>query len=350
VLDLEDTENLENKQLEGIGRLPLLRYLGLAGTHITQLPQQFMALEQLTTLDLRRTTVTRLAVFNDTKLVSLLADQLQITPAEMRRMQNLEELSKVVLDRPLASELAGHANKLGLLRMLGIRFRTWQGVKRFLEELGKSNLQSLLLDNYLHPMLDLLAGSWAQNLRKFELRITECPLQVPQEIASLIALTHLHIHVEAVDAQAVRALGSLPKLVLLKLESNASPSILTVSDKEGFQCLKVLWYKCPYGDRKGLQFEAGAMQQLQRLRLDLDARGIVVPKHDDFDFGIQHLPCLVQVHAVIDWKNTLTPSIVEAAEAGIRERVSGHPRSPVLELGRRSHRPSRRDRFSPSRQ
>jgi thiol-disulfide isomerase/thioredoxin len=346
VLDLEGTENLENKQLEGIGRLSLLRYLGLRGTPITQLPQQFMALEQLTTLDLRRTTVKRLPVFNDTKLVSLLADQLEITRTEMRRMQNLEELSKVVLDRPLASELAGHVNKLGALRMLGIRFSPWQSqsdsyrqvVKCFLEELGKSNLQSLLLDNYLHPMLDVLAGSWAQNLQKFELRIRGRPPQVPQAIASLIALTHLHIHVEAVDAQAVRALGSLPKLVLLKLESNASPAILTVSGKEGFQRLKVLWYKSPYGGGKGLQFVAGAMPQLQRLRLDLDARETVVPKHDDFDFGIQHLPCLVQVHAVIDWNNTLTPSTVEAAEARIRERVSRNPRSPVLELGRRSHR------------
>jgi thiol-disulfide isomerase/thioredoxin len=93
------------------------------------------------------------------------------------------------------------------------------------------------------------------------------------------------------------------------------------------------------GGGKGLQFEAaGAMPQLQRLRLHLDAWETVMLKHDDFDFGIQHLACLVQVHADIDWTNTLTPTMVEAAEARIRERVSRNPRSPLLELRRRNHR------------
>ncbi|OEL26061.1 Disease resistance protein RPM1 [Dichanthelium oligosanthes] len=346
VLDLEDTKDLENKQLEGIGHLSLLRYLGLAGADVTKLPQQIMALEQLTTLDLRRTRVIRLPGFRDTKLVSLLADELVLTPREMRRMQNLEELSKVRVgpDGSLANELAGHVNKLGPLRMLGIRFshlhrynqNDRQGVKRLLEELGKSNLEFLLLDNYHHPLLDLLVGSWSQNLRNFDLRIRGCLPQVPQEIASLIALTHLHINVEAVEAEAVRALGSLPKLVLLKLDSNTSPS-LTLSIKDGFQCLKVLCYNSQYGGGKGMQFEVGAMPQLRRLRLDLDAQE-TMPKHDDFFFGIKNLPCLVHVHATIDWKKTLARSEVEAAEAQIREQVSRNPNNPVLELNRRRQR------------
>ena len=149
VLDLEDTKGLENQRLESIGHLSLLRYLGLGGTDVTKLPQQIMTLEQLTTLDLRRTRVRKLPVLcRDTKLVSLLADELAITRTEMRRMQNLEELSKVLMgpDGSYASELAGYVNKLGPLRMLGIRFSRLQGhsaadrleVKRLLEELGKS--------------------------------------------------------------------------------------------------------------------------------------------------------------------------------------------------------------------
>jgi disease resistance protein RPM1 len=348
LLDLEDTKGLENKRLEGIGHLSLLRYLGLGGTDVTKLPQQIMELEQLATLDLRRTRVRRLPVLcRDTKLVSLLADELAIMPTQMRRMQNLEELSKVLMgpDGSLASELAGHVNKLGSLRMLGIRVSHMQrhsaadrqGVMRFLEELRKSNLQSLLLDNYPHPLLDLLVDSPAHNLRKFELRIRGCLPQVPQEIASLIAVTHLHINVEAVEAQGVRALGSLPNLVVLRLDLNSSPS-MTVSSNDGFQCLKSLWCNSQYGGGKGMQFEAGAMPQLRRLRLELDARG-TRSKHDDFDIGIQHLPSLVQVHATIDWTNTaLTASEVEAAENQIREQVSRSPNNPVLELNRRRQR------------
>lgn len=348
LLDLEDTKGLDNKRLEGIGHLCLLRYLGLGGTDVTKLPQQIMALEQLATLDLRRTRVRRLpALCRDTKLVSLLADELAITPREMRRMQNLEELSKVLMgpDGSLASELAVHVTKLGPLRMLGIRFSHMQrhsagdrqGVMRLLEELRKSNLQSLLLDNYPHPLLGLLVDLSTHNLRKFELRIRGCLPQVPQEIASLTAVTHLHINVEAVEAQGVRALGSLPNLVVLRLDLNSSPS-MTVSSNDGFQCLKSLWCNSQYGGGKGMQFEAGAMPQLRRLRLELDARG-TRSKHDDFDIGIQHLPSLVHVHATIDWTNTaLTASEVEAAENQIREQVSRSPNNTVLELNRRRQR------------
>jgi len=220
VLDLEDTKGLENKRLESIGDLCLLRYLGLGGTDVTKLSEQIMALEQLTTLDLRRTRVRRLPkLHRDTKLVSLLADELVITRTEMRRMQNLEELSKVLMgpNGALASELAEHVNKLGPLRMLGIRISHMQRhsatdqqvVKRLLEELGKSNLQTLLLDNYPLALLDLLVpySSLAHNLQKFELRIRGCPPTVPQEIASVTAITHLHINIEVVEEQAVRALG-----------------------------------------------------------------------------------------------------------------------------------------------
>jgi disease resistance protein RPM1 len=98
---------------------------------------------------------------------------------------------------------------------------------------------------------------------------------------------------------------------------------MAVSTKYGFQCLKVLWLNSQYGGiiGKGIHFEAGAMPQLRRLRLELDAQG-ARSKHDDFELGIQHLLSLVQVHATIDWMNTtLTSSEVDAAEAKIREQV-----------------------------
>ncbi|KAJ1277117.1 hypothetical protein BS78_05G269900 [Paspalum vaginatum] len=349
VLDLEDVQGLELKQLESIGHLSLLRYLGLGGTNVTQLPPEIMALQQLTTLDLRRTRVRRLPQFKDTKLVSLLADELTILPRQMKGMQNLEELSKVILghEGSFPDEVARLVRDLRCLRMLGARFGNLncenktdrQGVKRFLEEAGKSNLQSILLDNYLHPLLDLLAGPWANNLAKFELRIRGCLPQVPWEIASLIGLTHLQINVEAVEGQAVRALGSLPKLVLLKLESNVSSS-LTVTKDDGFQCLRVFWYtNSRYGGGVGLKFEGGAVPRLKRLRLDFNAWEPMPSNDDGFDFGIRNLTCLEQIHATIDWMNTtLTASEVKAAETRIREQVSGHSNNPVFELNRRRKR------------
>lgn len=346
VLDLQDTKGLENKQLESIGHLSLLRYLGLGSTDVTQLPPDIMALELLTTLDLRRTSVRHLPELRDKKLMSLLGEQL-ILVRGIGGMQKLEELSKVLVgpDGSSADDMARLVRDSGRLRMFGVRFSHLhghngsdrQGVGQFLEEVGKSNLQSLLLDNYPHLLLDLLVlvDSWAHKLRKLELRIgldADAPILL-QEMASLTALTHLHISVEAVEAHTVRALGKLPKLVVLKLESKTSPC-LTVNSEDGFLCLKVLWYNSRYGSGIGLRFDEGAMPQLQRLRLVLDARET---RHDDdFDFGIQHLPHLSKVHAIIDCMSTsLTASEVEAAEAHIREQVRRNQNSPVLEVNRR---------------
>jgi disease resistance protein RPM1 len=115
-----------------------------------------------------------------------------------------------------------------------------------------------------------------------------------------------------------------------------------VSSKDGFQRLKVLWYNSQYGGGMGLHFVTGAMPQLRRLRVDLDARG-TLSKYDDFDIGIQHLPCLVHVHATIDWMSTtLTPSEVDAVEDEIRNKVSLYPNNPVLELNRKMQRPVRK--------
>lgn len=285
VLDLEDTKGLENKQLESLGRLSLLRYLGLGGTNVTRLPEQILALQELTTLNLRKNKVNTLPQFKGTKLVSLLADQL-IIPDGMGQMQELEELSKVLLgpDGSPAEHMAGLVLELRRLRSLGVRFsrlhgkndKDRHGLKHFLEEVANSKLQSLLLDNYQHHLLGILIDSWANKefdyLHKFELRIGDRFKHLPQEIASLIALTHLHIDVEAVEEQVISALGKLPVLAVLKLYSYTSPSF-TVSSKDGFQCLKVLCYNSQYGSGMGLHFDPGAMPQLRRLRVDIDAQG-----------------------------------------------------------------------------
>lgn len=338
VLDLEGTKGLEERQLESIGCLSLLRYLGLRRTEVTSLPQELMALKHLSFLDLRGTTVKRVAEW--TKLVTLLADNLVI-PREIEGMPNLEEVSKVLQghDGSLPHEVAGFVNKWRQLRVLGVKFGRLnhhhetdrQGVKHFLEEVVKSNLQFILLDNYLHQLLDVLVDSWAHkrpyHLRKFELRIGGCLQQVPKNIASVIALTHLHIRVSQVEEEGVRALGSLPNLVLLKLHSETS-SRLTMSSNDGFLCLKVFWY---VGNWMGLRFQERAMPQLRRLVLHPNAEEAI----PDFHFSIQHLLYLVQVRATIDWNDTLAASGVEAY---IREQVYKNPNHPALELSRREQR------------
>lgn len=60
VLDLEDTGDLENAHLVDICGLLWLRYLGLKGTPISELPPQIGILQHLETLDVRNTMVSEL--------------------------------------------------------------------------------------------------------------------------------------------------------------------------------------------------------------------------------------------------------------------------------------------------
>ena len=340
VLDLTDGKGLENEQLESIGRLSLLRYLGLGGTKVTKVPQQIMKLDHLSTLDLRQTKVKKLPESEGSKLVSLLANGLTI-PRGIGGMESLEELSTVCLrgNALFHEDMIGLVHRLRGLRMLGVKFSNITeeeevGLKYFLDELGRSNLKFLFLDEYPHHLLGLLLDVWTHIrsgcLQKFELRMDwlhffRYPERVPQTISFLEDLTHLHIGVLVVEAQGVRALGSLPKLVVLKLYSYNSPRF-SVSSKDGFQCLKVFWYCCEHGTASGLQFDAGAMPHLRRLLLDINASAT------DFVSGIWHLSCLIQVRGTIYCGSTSTAS---ALEDSIRDQVSENPNKPLLELNRK---------------
>jgi hypothetical protein len=340
VLDLEDTKSLDDQQAERIELLSLLRYLGLGGTNITKLPHQIMALKHLATLDLRRTKVKELPSFGNKKLVSLFAPFLTI-PRGMRGMEELEELSEVLLghdfllnlDGSHVDDVAGLVNKSSRLRVLGIKFGYLAEIEaermnHFLKEVGESKLLSLSLDGYPCDSLALLVKCWAdkrpQELQKFELRMSDCLPLVPLEMASIEALTHLHIQVKVVEAQDVCTLGNLPNLVLLKLYSEESTQErLSVSSKDGFPCLKVFWFRSSYFHGMGLRFEAGAMPRLQRLKMEFNARKTKF-FYRNYDFGIQNLCCLQHVRAIILCKHAKDPE-VKAAETSIRDQVSRIP-------------------------
>ncbi|TVU24758.1 hypothetical protein EJB05_27212, partial [Eragrostis curvula] len=329
VLDLEDTKTVDDHQLESIGLLFLLRYLGLGGTNVTKLPEKVMELKQLSTLDLRRTSVMELQAVGGTELVCVLADGL-IIPREIGEMTQLEELSTVSLQ---PDDAAGLVNKSMKLRMLGVTFgyvyiptkTNRQGIKRLLEEVEKSKLHSFFLDDYPCDSVGLLVKHWANkrphHLKKFELRMSDYLRVVPQKMASLIALTHLHIRVRELEAHVICALGKLPNLVLLNLFSRrGTQGRLTIGSKDGFGFLKVFCFSCSIFLGMGLQFEEGSMPQLRRLRIDISPKE-TKSAYSDFDFGIQHLYSLVHVHAIIRCKHA-TVSEAEEAVAAIRNQVS----------------------------
>lgn len=347
VLDLQDIVDLGYDQLKSIGSLSLLRYLGICGTdRIIELPRQITALENLTTLHSKQTSVA-LNAFRSRKLVSLLADGVVIWRG-MKKMKELEELSTITVDcRDSLYALAEIVNKWKKLRVLGAKFfdtidvyseTNRLAVIRFLKEVGKSNLHSLTFDDYPVFFLDLLIDCWSytwpHHLHKFELRLYDpCLVEVPKEMGFLIYLTHLHITVATVEAEGLNAFGMMPNLVLLYIYSNyGNRKRCTISKKVGFERLKVFYLTC-YGDGEMcLQFEPESMPQLRRLWLHFNP-SLTKYRFDDFSFGIQNLSCLVEVRATIFcWEAKVSDAM--AAEAAIMEQVSQNSNNPLLAFSR----------------
>ncbi|KAJ1290434.1 hypothetical protein BS78_02G242800 [Paspalum vaginatum] len=90
VLDLEDTDNIENDDLKHIGELHHLRYLSLRGTNISKLPSSLRNLRYLETLDIQNTNVTQLpgAITKLEKMRYLVAG-IDFTKDLMQKMRDL---------------------------------------------------------------------------------------------------------------------------------------------------------------------------------------------------------------------------------------------------------------------
>jgi Leucine-rich repeat (LRR) protein len=165
-----------------IGRLSVLRYLGLEGTGLSLLPPKILELEHLETLDLRRTDLTMLPMFKikSMNLVSLLVDKIQLTEG-LGEMKGLQELPTgyIGVDCNMLAKMVSQSKQL---KMFGVRFAQVEkesdrkGLMDLLGVIANSNIQSLCLDNLSASILDSMLVCWANkrphNLQKLQLRIS----------------------------------------------------------------------------------------------------------------------------------------------------------------------------------
>ncbi|KAM0821494.1 hypothetical protein ACQ4PT_072171 [Festuca glaucescens] len=348
VLDLGDTRNLKNHHVKGIGGLVLLRYLGLERTGINELPEDIGKLEQLETLDLRGniglTTFPASAV-NLRELRHLLVKVDATNIWEMPKLQ--QALTIHVESSSSLGNVVELLRKSEQLRTLGISMGTFVPTKTnlvsFLDEVVKSKVQFLNLDyrfpgsKAIHKLVDSWEKVTAQLETKFEPRrffLTISYLygsRVTHNMSSLASLTHLDIYLDEANAEDLLVLEGLTNLVLLTFLAMDCYVIGRFIIKGGiFPFLKVFSFRV-MNSWMGLEFEKGAMPQLQRL-----GRGFHVLNQggqEYRDIGIEQLACLTRVHAVTFCKEA-TVSEVEAVEGAIRDKVSEIATKPILELSR----------------
>lgn len=214
VLDLEGCEfEGSNYNIEHLGKLFLLRHLGLRGTKASQIPKDIGNLKFLQILDLKGTWIRELpsSVARLDQLLCLYAEPDTIIPKGMGNLTSLEELSKVSVSK--SPSLMKELNRLAELRVLDILLK--QGMTSQSSE--KDLVESLCILNKLqtlrifgdHSDLDFMTEGWTPppNLQRF-VTIDGWYSVLPTWISNAENLSELQIGVrELWRGRACRASG-----------------------------------------------------------------------------------------------------------------------------------------------
>ncbi|TVU43275.1 hypothetical protein EJB05_09730, partial [Eragrostis curvula] len=343
VLDLEDAESLENRDLEDIGRLFNLKYLGLGGELVTSLPESIGDLQSLETLEMRRTEVRKLpqAASGLKKLVRILAQNLDDIPGGVEEMQHLQKVTMLSVNSRRSLNLVAELAILGQLRSLGVKWCFHDDLGSGIEDIrndfvssvnkaSEYNITSLSIHSNEACSLSFLAESWVppyllQKLVMIPSISSDLP-RIPEKIASCRGITYLEIAVNLDRDNDILIIADLPALTILKLYATGKP----ITIKQGFGCLEVFSFQ-RLEDELGLTFEEGAMPLLRKLRLRFKL--LSEQQKAGFHCGLPCLSSLQRVIATIDCNGAKVSDVVSVEDA-IKEEIHAHKKHPMIELGR----------------
>nr|UBY06938.1 NBS-LRR disease resistance protein [Dasypyrum villosum] len=343
VLDISSFQVLRVLDLEGsdvsdvgyVGKLLHLRYLGLNGTHIKDLPMEIGKLQFLLTLDLGGTKIKVLpsSVVQLRRLMCLYVDYGMKLPSGIGNLTSLEVLDDLGLsdsdvDLDFVKEL-GHLTKLRVLRL---------DCDCFDESLGKALEQSIsnihkldYLDVYVNRgLINCLSKDWVPppQLRRLVFRSMSSWFEtLPSWInpSSLPLLSYLNITVFKVRSEDIQLLGMLPALCVLRVMDYSQFQGEDVVEMPVLSCgalfpCAIEYYFYGIGVLPSM-FPPGAAPRLKHLRFSFRAKWI---SHENIDLGMRHLPSLQQVSVDIIQKGA-SEREVDEAKAALREAAEDHP-------------------------
>ncbi|KAF0918875.1 hypothetical protein E2562_026710, partial [Oryza meyeriana var. granulata] len=271
VLDLESSAKLQNSYLNNIVDLFQLRYLRIAASSITHLPEQIGELQFLETLDLCRTWIRKLpaSIVKLRRLNCFCANGSQL-PDGVGKMQSLQELSGITVYDECSTNSLLELGSLNNLRTLKLTWNIHESRKdrthytdTLASSLGKlvsSSLKSLSIIRGPFSA-DISFDSWSSSPHLLEeLYIPKCCFQrIPEWMASMNNLYRLCIRAKQVTQEILQILGDLPALLDLELHSESDdPMEILIVSSNRFQYLKIFRL---YGSIVGLIFEVGSMQK-----------------------------------------------------------------------------------------
>jgi len=230
-----DLQEYGRRWLEHLGELVHLRYLGLRGTMVRELPEAIGALKLLQTLDMQDTGLDQLpwSVSLLTGLVCLRCDSRWTTVPDgfLQKVTSLEELEIGVRmlsfesQKQFLKEL-GNRSLLRVLRVIGMGRLDESMQAELLKSLGNlQELQHLHLDLHFCSFNERSAApmEWdkavlSEHLRHLRIQIIRFPC-VPSFINPTLLpnLRYLWLCVDHMDEAGLRALGGLPDLRYLSI-------------------------------------------------------------------------------------------------------------------------------------
>lgn len=337
VLDLEGCGWLSDKDLKDICKLPLLRYLSLRNTAISQLPNAVGKLKELVTLDVRETSVaefpkgitrlqnlnhllvSRYAYYTRTRSVKHFGwnDGAKV-PLGLGNMGALQRISHVDISTEKSSRAMHELGKLLQLTRLCVINRKeakfWEPFAESLNELSNSLHYLMVVDGSEEGMeLEFLVGLRNAPVFLQSLHLTGRLTKLPDWVSSLNNLASLSLRETHHLAEAsFDILGNLPCLVSLKLYYRGYAGSALRFEVGGFLRLKQLVMD-NQENLEELSFSGGA-PNLERLTLAFLKEG-----------GIKGIDKLLQLREVEFFSH-----IIDSIFNDVFKAAKRHPNRPKV--------------------
>ncbi|CAN6373183.1 unnamed protein product [Urochloa humidicola] len=336
VLELQDSDLVDPVCLHGLSKLLLLRYLGLKGTGISELPAAIWELRSLETLDVRSTKVIEFprsivglrntlrtllfsheGTINSTETATRIAEDIQ----HCRKLENLATID-------LREHSARFVTSIGALDRLRVVSIIWSFQhctdasyrEALLSSIRKwRNLKSLTIHCGLCCSMEFL-GSLSdppRELEKFMVTLGRFAY-VPPWIKELESLSFLQITICKVETDGLKILRDLPKLQYLILGLDFVPREAIVIESKGFSELQTFSINCP---APWFIFRTGAMPKLTHLQLEF-CSGSATEK--SVPYGISNLERLRKVVLRYNEKWCANSSSVTRTVDAVKRQVAKH--------------------------